>query len=169
MARTGDITAETLRSVIHYDRDTGRFTWLVAAGSRRKVGEEAGHALKSRGGRRAISINGRAYGANRLAWLYVTGAWPVHVIDHINGDPSDDRFCNLRDVSQQINVQNLRAAPSHSGSGLLGAWWDKRHGKWKAGIKVNRKTINLGTFRSAEEAHAAYLAAKKRLHVGVFI
>ena len=93
-------------------------------------------------------------------------------IDHINGARNDDRLANLRDVSQAVNVQNIREARGHSHSGLLGA--SKMHNRrgtklWAARIVVDGLARHLGYFSSGEEAHQAYLSAKRKMHEGCTI
>ena len=105
----------------------------------------------------------------RLAWLYVHGKLPDGDIDHINGKPSDDRIKNLRDVSRSVNLQNQRAARSNNSSGLLGVFFQKTMNKWTSKIQLDWKTKSLGYFDTAEEAHAAYLKAKRELHEGCTI
>ena len=86
-----DLTAETLRQILHYNPDTGVFTWIRKpryAGS----GEQAG-SYSTKGYRR-VKIGVTSYRAHRLAWFYMTGQWPVDQIDHINGIPDDNRFSN---------------------------------------------------------------------------
>ncbi|HSV48409.1 MAG TPA: HNH endonuclease [Ramlibacter sp.] len=112
-----------------------------------------------------IRIDGQLYYRYRLAWFYMTGIWPSHGIDHRNGDSSDDRWENLRDVTQSVNMQNLKRAPRHSSTGLLGAH-RTRYGTFESTIQANKRKRRLGTFESPEEAHAAYLTAKRQDHPG---
>jgi hypothetical protein len=103
--------------------------------------------------------------AHRLAWLYVTGSWPTHVIDHINGNPADNRFANLRDVTPQVNTHNQRRATKGRKTGsLLGAQWIPAKQKWRAVIKHNSRVTYVGLFGTEQEAHAAYVAAKRVIH-----
>jgi hypothetical protein len=164
------LTAERLRELLHYDPETGVFTWRVTSGKANN-GAPAGWIGSSDGVRQVvlIGISHRNYKAHRLAWLHTYGAWPVGVIDHINGDPLDNRISNLRDTSQQVNSQNQRRARSDSKSGLLGAYWDERDRCWKSHIKADGRLKWLGRFDTPEEAHAAYLAAKRKLHEGCTI
>lgn len=96
------LSAESLREVLDYCPDSGEFTWKVYRGRCAKVGSKAG-TLKPTG-YVAIILFGKWYGAHRLAWLHVHGAWPNGDIDHINGCPSDNRIANLRDVSKNMNM-----------------------------------------------------------------
>jgi len=114
----------------------------------------------------SISINRNRYLAHRLAWLYENGDWPKQDIDHINGNRSDNRIENLRDVSHQVNCQNKRSIGKQNTSGFLGVNWRKDRQKWRAVISTRRKQKFLGFFDTAQEAHQAYLIAKRKLHEG---
>lgn len=115
----------------------------------------------------AIKINGQTFKAHRIAWMMETGSDPLQQIDHKNGIRHDNRWCNLRDVTRSVNLQNLRGARSDSATGLLGAW--PCVGGFTAQINVNGKRLRLGTFSTAEQAHAAYLDAKRQHHAGCTI
>ena len=153
------LTQERLKERLNYNADTGDFVWRLTGQRSNKV-KKAGNTS----GRMylRISVDGVRYQAHRLAWMYVHGEWPDGEIDHINGDGSDNRIDNLRVVSRGENQQNLRAPHKTSTSGVLGAF--PCHGKWKAAIKVDKKNIYLGRYKTKEEAHAAYLDAKRLLH-----
>lgn len=104
---------------------------------------------------------GKLWLAHRLAWFIVHGVLPLQ-IDHANGDRSDNRLCNLREVS---NRQNQEARHVVVGaSGLMGTYYRKDTGKWQAKIKTYGKQYNLGYFATAEAAHQAYQLAKRQLH-----
>lgn len=156
------LTAARLREVLRYDPLTGICTWLVRAAHRRWPGEEAGSPSKD--GRIRIRIDGELFYRYRLAFLYMTGAWPTETVDHINGDRTDDRWSNLRDVSQAVNSQNHRRAPRHSTTGLLGA--QVCGDRFASSITLNNRVFRLGTFDTAEEAHKAYVMAKRAMHPG---
>lgn len=148
------LAADRLRTLFAYDEATGLFI-------RRSSGQTAGH--KHSAGYLSIGIDGRAYLCHRIAWLYVHGEFPVDQIDHINGNRADNRIANLRQCSNAENCQNVR--PHRDGAGLLGTSWEKRRGKWQAGIGINGKRIHLGYYASREDAHAAYLQAKQERHI----
>lgn len=155
------LTAARLRELLHYDPETGFFTSKRGAG-RVPTGARSG-GLKSQG-YRYIEIDGVKHKEHRLAWLYVTGEWPEHTIDHINGVRDDNRFMNLRDVSRSINKQNTRSSYACNPSGFLGV--SRHQHLWQASIQINRKQKYLGRFKTPEEAHEAYLSAKRLLHEG---
>ena len=160
------LTAERLREVLHYDPETGIFTRLVRTAQRVQVGDTAG--CKGLRGCLLIMVDRRLYQAHRLAWLYVHGVWPANHIDHIDGNPANNRIENLRDVSHSVNMQNMRKAKStNKSTGVMGVY---RIGKrFQAKIVVDRKVRHLGMFDTPELAHAAYLAEKRLHHPGCTI
>ena len=109
-----------------------------------------------------ISIDGRKHLAHRLAWLYVNGYCPPGDIDHINGDRAANRISNLRLATRSENLQNQSKAQKHNKTGLLGV--SHRRGKFRAQIRVDGKKMHIGTFPTPEEAHTAYLEAKRQFH-----
>jgi len=155
------LTQARLREVLLYDPDTGVFTWR-STGSGRK--EPVGTV--NSGGHLRVQVDQRFYYLHRLAWFWVNGEWPSRTLDHINGDPTDNRIANLRDVTQQVNTQNARKAHCDSRSGVLGVTPSANGKRWRASIGVNRQVKHLGTFDTAEQAHEAYLNAKRQLHKG---
>lgn len=156
------LTQARLKEVLRYDADTGLFTWRKTLNNRRPAGTIAGCLDSARLRRVFIGVDGRMYLAHRLAWLYVNGVLPSQQIDHINGDSTDNRIRNLRQATNAENHQNLRRARNDSSTKLIGV--RKRFRKWAARITVDGHTIHLGTFKTAEAAHAAYLRAKRKLH-----
>jgi hypothetical protein len=159
------LTAEQLRELLHYNPTTGVFTWRFDRGGL-KAGSVAGQVLVKNNGQRQcrrIIINGKNYYANRLAWLYVYGAWPANHVSHIDGDGLNNCIDNLREATSAENAQT-RKLRSDNTSGFTGVNWRKKENKWQARIKLNGKYRSLGLFATPEAAHAAYLAAKADLH-----
>ena len=90
---------------------------------------------------------------------------PWMEIDHIHGIEAGDGIQNLRWVTKNGNMQNLRKATAQNrSSGLLGVTWDKARSRWKAQIDVNGVHVNIGRYKTVEEAREAYLSTKRRLH-----
>lgn len=161
MANSTPLTQTRLREYLHYEPATGVFTWIKGSGPAR-AGRAAG-CISHTTGYRYICILGRREGAHRLAFLYMTGAMPPEHVDHINGVRDDNRWVNLRLATVGQNRQNQRIGSANT-SGLLGASWDKSRQSWIAMITVDRKQKNLGRYPTKEEAHAAYVKAKRELH-----
>jgi hypothetical protein len=111
-----------------------------------------------------VSKDGRKHKvpAHRLIWALVHGHWPPNDIDHRDGDPLNNRLTNLREATRAENSQNL--PPSSTRGTVLDATQRKLRRPWRAYIRVNKKQVWLGCFAAREQAHAAYLAAKAKLH-----
>lgn len=149
---------------INYNPATGQFTWAVSAPGIR-AGKRAGAV--SVYGYRVIKVGGRQVRACRLAWFLTHSEWPVAEIDHIDGDRLNDRIENLRVVDRAANSQNKGGAQRNNRScGLLGVTWNKQHKRWQAKITARKARHHIGYFNSPEKAHAAYMEAKARLHIG---
>lgn len=160
MVRT-DLTAARLRELLSYDKTTGLFTRLVSRPNS-PVGSIAGTINNN--GYVLICIGGVKYRAHRLAWLWVKGVWPEGEIDHWNTKRADNRWRNLRDVPMLHNQQNRRRALKRNRTGLLGV--SERGDGFAANIHFAGRDLYLGLYQTPEEAHAAYVAEKRRLHAG---
>lgn len=154
------ITHTELRSVLHYEPTNGRFVWLKDPdmGPRRR-GQEAGFI--NMGGRRVIKIGQRKFYAARLAWFYMTAEWPPEFVDHINLNPADDRWSNLRLATRSQNMANRRSWTKH---GLKGVRLEPKTGRWVAVIRKDKISHYLGIFKTPEEAHQTYMAKARELH-----
>lgn len=101
--------------------------------------------------------------AHRVIWALQTGKWPQALIDHVNNDPSDNKWSNLREATAAQNSCN-RKSLSGSTSNYLGVCWDKSRGKWMAGIRIDGRKKLLGRFVSEVEAARAYDLAARSYH-----
>lgn len=146
------LTQSRLKELFNYDPETGVFT--------RKSGAIAG-TLRSDGYRK-ITVDRVQYYSHRLAWLYMTGEL-LKDIDHIDRNPSNNRFSNLRSVTKSQNQHN-RIKQYNNTSGYKGVIYYKRTGKWRACIYVNNKCHSLGYFHTAEQASIAYQTAAMIFH-----
>jgi hypothetical protein len=159
------LNQERLKELFNYDQDTGLFTRLTSArGAKSHVGDVVG-CVHSKGDV-IIGIKGKSYKAHRLVWLYMYGYFPDKHIDHINGNPSDNRLCNLREATQAENMQNIRYKPRGYRPGLLGTSYRKDVIKkpWTSQIVLRGRKRFLGFFETEEQAHDAYLEAKRIHH-----
>lgn len=157
-------TPEEIARELRYDPETGEFWWLIRR-HKRRLDRPAGSTSPHRAGlpARGICIDGRRYYGNVLAWVLMTGEWPTITVDHIDRNPLNNRWENLRLATQ--SEQNMNRGVDRPG--LTGASFHKHSRLWQAYIKAGGKRITLGYFKTAEEAHAAYLKAAKELH-GIF-
>lgn len=161
---------DDVSAALDYDPLTGLFKWKVRRSWRVLAGDEAGNVCPR--GYRRIAFNRVQIGAHRLAWLLVHRAWPEFDIDHIDGNRANNAISNLRDVPNVVNAQNQRRPrkakqdPLPLGVCVIGARKNKR---FKAQIVAFGVKHHLGMFYTAEEAHAAYVQAKRRLHAGCTI
>lgn len=155
------ISNEELKANVSYDPETGIFTRLRDASINAPAGSRADLPEGKR--YRAVKINYVRYKAHRLAFQYVHGREPKGYIDHINGNPNDNRIANLRECDALENARNARTRSDNT-SGFKGVSWHKQRGKWTARIMVSNQHINIGLFDTAEQAYAAYCAKAKELH-----
>jgi hypothetical protein len=156
------LTQEELKSYLSYDQETGLFRWLKDVNRAAKTGYIAGCVTKH--GYIAISVKSIHYYGHRLAWLYVHGEFPENHIDHINHIGTDNRILNLRPATNSQNMQNVRFARRDNKVGLLGVSWHNQARKWRSTIFVSGKHKSLGLFMSPDDAHAAYIDAKRTFH-----
>lgn len=149
---------------LNYDPETGFIRWIKKPAPKIIIGDMAGNISN---GYLQIKFKGKNYFAHRLAWLIHFGKWPEKVIDHIDGNRSNNKIDNLRDVSITINLQNIKNSyPSNKSTRLLGSYPYNKSDKFYSKICVNGNDLILGTFNTAEEAHQRYLEAKRNLHEG---
>lgn len=159
-----ELTADILRRLVTYDPEAGTFTTRVRINQRIPAGWPLGYM---RDGYVCARLLGAEHRLHRLAWLYMTGEWPPVLIDHYDTDRSNNRWRNLRPADDSINAQNQRNAHSNSSTGVLGV--SREGSRWRAQIGFKGKKFYLGAFDTTDEAHEAYLKAKRRLHPGCTI
>tara|TARA_R100001244_G_scaffold123667_1_gene93353 strand:+ start:652 stop:1152 length:501 start_codon:yes stop_codon:yes gene_type:complete len=160
MKYRNDLSQEYIKSKLEYNPEEGTFIWLASSGRAKKgyfAGGETGNGYKR------ILINKKSYLYHRLAWVYMTGDWPVEQIDHINGDGLDNRWINIREATAQQNMFN-RPKNKENKSGHKGVCWNKEVKKWHASININRKLVHLGDFLDIEDAAIAYRLAADTHH-----
>lgn len=151
------------RRLFDYDPETGALRWRARADRERDwntrfSGAEAGAVGLN--GRRYVRLGDKLYLAHRLIWLWMTGEWPVHQIDHVNREPEDNRWDNLRAATNQQNQLNTGLRSTNK-SGIKGVDWDERKRAWRAMITVDYKQQFLGYFTTIEEATAARQQAEE--------
>lgn len=159
------LTAERVRELLHYNPETGVFTWKVSRKGTGGIGSVAGD-LNKRGYWR-VCVDGKRVMGNVLAWLYMTGEWPTCDVDHRNNVRHDNAWSNLRQATRSMNNENQHRAHRNNKSGLLGV--SPNRNRWAASIIVRGKKTHIGTFDTPEQAHQAYLDKKRQMHAGCTI
>lgn len=155
------VSIERLRHVFSYNPSTGILTWRINTGKKRMIGKSAGSDNGT--GHLRLRIDRCDLYVHRIVWAMTYGYWPTRGIDHINGNPCDNRIENLREANQSQNVANSRNMKNK----LKGASYRKSLGRWRSQIMVKGKYIHLGNFDSEQEAHEAYCAAAEK-HFSTF-
>ena len=149
--KSKSLTAEILRRHLSYDPDTGVLCWKEFRNNYVPAGTVAG-SIKADGYRHII-LNQCTMRAHRVAWCIFYGVHPSGLIDHINGDPLDNRIANLRICNSRQNSHNISAR--RSASGFKGVATTKR-GNFVAQIKAEGVNRYLGVFSKAEDAARRY-------------
>jgi len=144
-----DLTQEMLKELLHYNPDTGIFTWTDKVRNKNRKGAIAGTTTSE--GYRQIAIDRKSYRVNRLAFLFMEGYLPENCVDHINRVRNDDRWCNLREVSHQCNMRNKNTSYSNN-SGVVGVHIENSVNKWKVTIGNGNKEMFIGRFVEFKEA-----------------
>lgn len=165
------IDQASLKMLLDYDLGTGVFIWRERSSpahwNSRYAGKTAGSDWNvGNVAYRVIRIFDWPFLGHRLAWLYVTGNWPEHGIDHKDLNGLNNRWDNLRAATKTQNSGNTRLSRSNK-TGFKGVSVDRKTGKYRANISIFGRQTYLGMFVSAEAAHAAYAAAAKA-HYGEF-
>lgn len=164
---------EVLRQLLDYDPATGVLRWKPRDASwfsGKSLSKD--HAASIWNARFAGKIafdtpnnNGYRYGSwfgmnfltHRIIWKLWHGTEPP-MIDHANGEKSDNRIANLRPASAAINSKNM-PLPRHNTSGEIGVYHCTFTGRWRASFSADHKVHRLGRFDTIEEAVAARNAA----------
>lgn len=170
------IDPSTMRQLLKYDPDSGVFTWkarrpemfnnggkytqdqLCKRWNTRCAGKQAFTSKDGRGYHQTKVLD-KTITAHRTAFCLMEGRWPDHV-DHISGDISDNRWINLREVDNHENCKN-RSMQSNNTTGMVGVRWRSDFSKWVADIKVNGKSIHLGSFETVVDAVASRKRAER--------
>lgn len=153
------LTQKELKEKLHYNPVTGIFTRIVTVSANAKAGAIIGKNSRDR--YLYVCINGTSYLVHRLAWLYITGSWPVNDIDHINHSTHDNRFINLRDVTRKENLRNASISKANN-SGVTGVCWFTRDKVWQASIVIKEKQKSIGFFKDKFETICCRKSAENK-------
>lgn len=142
-----ELTQEQIQTTMVYNSVTGK---AIRQSNSKPMG-----TLTKLGYIRAYAC-GKYYTLTHLIWLYMYGRFPKHgyIIDHINGNTTDNRLTNLREVTQAVNTRNR--AYHRNGSKLVGVSYESRIDRYKARYTKHGKCVTIGYYQTQEEAHQAY-------------
>ncbi|MDD1016872.1 HNH endonuclease signature motif containing protein [Pseudomonas rubra] len=154
------LTHERLSELLVYDPESGVFTWLQSKGTR-VAGKPAGYICLDKG--MYVTIDKKGYRAHRLAWFYMTGVWPTDQVGHIDRNPNNNVWANLREATASQNSHNTKRAHTNT-SGVKGVVWIPSLGKWRAQVKLEGVSHYAGDFDHLEPAAIAVRALRERLH-----
>lgn len=156
------LTQKALKALLHFDPNSGIFTW-ISARPRIHVGMVAGCLMPE--GYIRITVDGHRVMAHQLAWLYMTGDYIVRGIDHKDTNRANNKWINLRRATRSQNNMNAGLRSDNS-TGFKGVSIKrgKSSKRYCAQIGLTGHPNHIGYFRTAEEAHAAYMDKARELY-----
>jgi hypothetical protein len=159
------VTIDQLQELLDYDPETGDLRWKPRAGQNAwnaKHARTAAMNTKHSEGYLIGKITGRRVYAHRVAFAIHHGRWPAGLIDHINGDRTDNRADNLREVDLSENAKNRRAGLRQSGH--AGIWWIEGAQRWRVVHRHNKRRYNIGSYATLDEAIEAMRETLTKVH-----
>ena len=160
LSKQQSLSHERLKELVIYRAEDGSFVWnkgRPGAGGGKPCGslKPSGYVL--------IRLDGKFFRAHRLAWFYIHGEWPADEIDHINGNRSDNRICNLRVASRSRNSCNKPMRKDNQ-TGAKSVLYFKDWGAYYVRFNLNKTTYNFGPFTSFDEAKVVAIEKRKEAH-----
>lgn len=142
-----ELSIELLKSLLRYEPHSGLLYWRKfpdrgKAWNTKYAGKLAFNADHATGYKWGTVCNDQ-FLAHRVAWAIHYGEWP-EVVDHVNGDRTDNRIENLRSVSQRQNAMNSSMSKNNT-SGFCGVYWSSHWKRWKAVIGSNYHRKHIAT------------------------
>ena len=154
------ISQDQVKGLFNYNQNTGVLTWKVATSRCIKVGDRAGSVEGD--GRVRINIKYNRYRAHRIIFLMFKGYLP-EFIDHIDGDNTNNKIENLRECTKSENSWNAKLAKTNK-SGVKGVYQHKTSRSWIAYISHKGRQMQIGSFKTIDEASKAVRDKRNELH-----
>ncbi len=150
--KNSKLSLDRAKILFNYDPVNGKLYWsdFALSESKRRLKKDGGLGSLARG-YLDLRVDRKLYKVHRLIWFIHYGEWPKNQIDHINGITTDNRICNLRDVTNQENQKN-RGLGKNNTSGFLGVHKSKNSGKWFASVTINGVTKRKGPYKDKQKA-----------------
>lgn len=153
-------TYARIREVLHYDPETGECHWLVDIAKNHKAGSRVGHRQKD--GYWVVGLDrGGPYKLAQIIWLYMTGAWPTHIVDHHDGDNGNNKWSNLREATFRQSAQN-RSKNSLNTSGHKNVHYIKSYKGWGVSFRMGEDRKQKLVFCSRDLEMAVLVASEWR-------
>ncbi len=152
------LSSDYIKSLFNYQ--DGKLIRRITRSPNAKKGDCVG-SLNGRGYLH-VNIDGKFHYVHRLIFLYHNGYTP-EVLDHIDGDKTNNNINNLRECSNMENSHNSKT-PSHNKSGIKGVCWATRERKWMAYVKLNKKCSYFGLHSDIRDAEKAAIKGRMELH-----
>jgi len=146
-----------LDETFSYNAESGELTWKRRMGQRGIPGRPAGTTIKRCA---YVKVFGESYAVHRIIWKLAHGFDPPGFVDHVNGNPLDNRLLNLRLATPQENAQNKKPYP---GVEIPGVHQIKKTGRWRAKIQEDGRQRHIGVYETKEDAAAARKQAEERV------
>jgi len=143
-----------LLSLIKFNELTGLWSWKYRPTAKKEWNTRYAHKIAGttlKNGYVHIRIDGKLYYAHRLAWFYMTGDWPKEEIDHIDGNPSNNMWENLREATCSENLCNSKKKIDNT-SGHKGIYFYEKRNTWYAIIHKNGKRVFYKAFKTKQDA-----------------
>jgi hypothetical protein len=158
------LTRENLKEYINYDPGTGKMVW-IKKGRGLTLGKEVGSITCGDNGYyyRRMKFEGRMVAAHRVIWLYMTGEYPEMLVEHVDKDTLNNKWCNLRLTSMSKRCSKS-VIPKNNKTEIAGVSFNKKGKAWRASISVGKKAIYLGIYKDFFEACCARKSAEARYH-----
>lgn len=152
-------TQEMVQSLFDYKE--GYLYWKVSTTNSIKVGDVAGKSVND-SGYNIVGIAGKTYRLHRIIFLYHNGYLPK-IVDHIDGNRSNNKIENLRSANDFQNSRNARLSKRNT-SGIKGVCWARHVNKWLVQVRQGGSKKYLGLYDDLELAELVAIEARNLFH-----
>ncbi len=153
------VLGENIEDVIRYDDVTGYLYWKKQISNRIKIGDVAGSVRHD--GYVTVSIFGKEYLAHRIAYYLMTCQFPEDELDHIDGNPNNNKWDNIRDSTRSGNNQNTRG---YGKLGVRNVYYRPDRNTYQVKLMVDGKRITIGSYSDLELAELVAAEARELHH-----